>query len=180
MAKMKALQEPKPSVIVQRYQFNLRQQATTELVAEYVAALRKLAKHCNFGDSLNEMLRDRLLCGIANPTVQKHLLAELELTLTKAVTKAQVVELAERDQRKFKQSRTLPRTFTSFHSRQLLRLPQTDHGRLSKTNHLQHFVTAVVVNIISQHVDSRLKFVITVIREATLLKFAKLKWHSQH
>ena len=42
------------------------------------------------------MLRDRLVCGIANPTVQKRWLAEPELTLTKAVTIAQVVELAER------------------------------------------------------------------------------------
>ena len=41
------------------------------------------------------MLRDRLVCGIANPTVQKRWLAELELK-TKAVTIAQVVELAER------------------------------------------------------------------------------------
>ena len=114
MAKMKALQEPKPSVIVQRYQFNLRQQATTELVAEYVAALRKLAKHCNFGDSLSEMLRDRLLCGIANPTVQKHLLAEPELTLTKAVTKAQVVELAERGSKEIQAIKDPPKDIHKF------------------------------------------------------------------
>ena len=96
VAKMKAHREPKPSVIVQRYQFNSRQRATSETVAEYVAALRKLAEHCNFGNALDEMLRDRLVCGIANPTVQKRLLAEPELTLTKAVTIAQAVELAER------------------------------------------------------------------------------------
>ena len=61
VAKMKAHQEPKPSVIGQRYQFNSHQRATTETVAEYVTALRKLAEHCNFGDSLNEMLRDRFV-----------------------------------------------------------------------------------------------------------------------
>ena len=63
----------------------------SETVAEYVAALRKLFKHCNFGDTLDEMLHDRLVCGIANATVQKCLLTEPELTFTKAVTIAQAV-----------------------------------------------------------------------------------------
>ena len=49
---------------------------------EYVAVLRKA---CNFGDSLNKMLRDRLVYGITDTTVQKHLLAEKDLTLDKAV-----------------------------------------------------------------------------------------------
>ena len=82
VAKMKAHREPKPSVIVQRYQFNSRQREKSETVAEYVAALRKLAEHCNFGETLDEMLRDRLVCGIANPAVQKRLLTEPELTFT--------------------------------------------------------------------------------------------------
>ena len=80
---MKAQQKPKPSVIVQHYQFNLCQCATSEAVAEYVTVLRKLAKHCNFGETLDEMLQD---IPHANPAVQKCLLSEPELTLTKAVT----------------------------------------------------------------------------------------------
>ena len=42
------------------------------------------------------MLRDRFVCGIAHPAVQKQLLTESDLTFTKAVTVAQVVELAEK------------------------------------------------------------------------------------
>ena len=42
------------------------------------------------------VLQDRLVCGIANPAVQKHLLTEPEFTFTKAVTIAQAVELAEK------------------------------------------------------------------------------------
>ena len=52
VTKMKAHQEPKPSVIVLRYQFNSRLRATSETVAEYVAALRRLAEHCSFGETL--------------------------------------------------------------------------------------------------------------------------------
>ena len=104
VAKMQAHREPKPSVIVQRYQFNSRQRASSETVAEYVAALRKLAEHCDYGDTLNEMLRDRLVCGIANATVQKRLLTEPELTFTKAVTIAQAVELAEKGSKELQSS----------------------------------------------------------------------------
>ena len=42
------------------------------------------------------MLRDRLVCGITNSTVQKRLLAEKDLTLEKAVSLAQSVEIAEK------------------------------------------------------------------------------------
>ena len=83
-------------MIVQHYQFNSLQYATSETVAEYVAALRKQAEHCNFGDTLNEMLHERLVCGIANTTVQEWLLTEPKLTFTKAMTIAQAVELAEK------------------------------------------------------------------------------------
>ena len=111
---MKAHREPKPSVIVQRYQFNSRQRATSETVAEYVAALRKLAEHCNFGDTLDEMLRDRLVCGIANAAVQKRLLTEPELTFTKAVTIAQAVELAEKGSRELQSVRDPPKDIHKF------------------------------------------------------------------
>ena len=94
--KMKEHREPQPSVIVRRFQFNTRKQQAGETVAEYVAALRKAAEFCDYGDSLSEMLRDRLVCGITDTSVQKRLLAEKDLTLDKAVSLAQSVEIAEK------------------------------------------------------------------------------------
>ena len=39
--------------------------AATESVAAFVTELRALAKHCNYhADSLDSLLRDRLVCGI--------------------------------------------------------------------------------------------------------------------
>ena len=76
--------------------FNSRQRSPSESIAEYVAALRKLTEFCNYGTSLDEMLRDRFVCGFAHPTVQKRLLTEPDLTFTKAVTVAQAVKLAEK------------------------------------------------------------------------------------
>jgi len=67
-------------------------QKAGETFSEYVAILQ----NCNFGNSLNEMLRDRLVCGNANGIVQKSLLAEKELTLDQAISLAQSVEIAEK------------------------------------------------------------------------------------
>ena len=89
--------EPKPSVIVQRFNFNRRTRASGETVAIYVAALRELALHCEFGDRLQEMLRDRLVCGINHRGIQRKLLTEADLTFDRAYALAQSVESSERD-----------------------------------------------------------------------------------
>ena len=44
--------DPKPSSIVQRFKFYNRIRAKGETIATYVAALRALAEHCEFGESL--------------------------------------------------------------------------------------------------------------------------------
>ena len=112
VAKAKERNEPQPSVIVRRFQFNTRRQHAGESIAEYVAVLRKAAEHCSFGNSLSEMLQDRLVCGITDTTVQKCLLAERELTLDKAISLAQSVEIAEKGA---KDLRTLTEITTELH-----------------------------------------------------------------
>ena len=52
---------PKPSEIVQRFKFNTRARQPGESVSTYVSQLRSLAEYCNYGASLNNMLRERLV-----------------------------------------------------------------------------------------------------------------------
>ena len=87
--------EPKESIIMRRFQFNSRLRSLDESVADYVAALQRLAEHCTFSDMLDEMLHDCVVCGINNFAIQKRLLAEAELMLTKAVAVAQATEIAD-------------------------------------------------------------------------------------
>ena len=61
--------EPMPSVIVQRYHFNSRVRKQGETVAVYVAELRQLTQHCEFGTTLNDMLQDRLVCSIQDKRI---------------------------------------------------------------------------------------------------------------
>lgn len=50
-------------------------------MASCVAELRNLSKHCNFGATLEVMIRDRLVCEIMDDKIQRHLLSENELIL---------------------------------------------------------------------------------------------------
>ena len=88
---------PKPSSIVQRFRFNSRIQKEGESVAEFVAQLRQLSEHCQFGDTLNDMLRDRIVCGINDQRIQRRLLAESDLTLAKAMELSLAMESADKD-----------------------------------------------------------------------------------
>ena len=78
---MKNHLNPKPLVIAERFKFHRKCQSESETVAQFLAELRRLAEHCDFGDHLEEALRDRLVCGLRNETTQRRLLAEADLTL---------------------------------------------------------------------------------------------------
>ena len=97
LTKAKAHFAPTPSTIVQRYKFNTRVRQQGETVAAYIAELRALSTHCDYGNMLEDLLRDRLVCGIADLRLQRRLLAEPNLTFSKAVEIAQAAETAEKD-----------------------------------------------------------------------------------
>ena len=88
---------PKPLEIAERFRFYKRNQQEGESVLSYVAELKKLTTHCNFGGSLEETLRDKLVCGLNNQQIQKRLLAEPKLKFSKAVDIAVAMETATRD-----------------------------------------------------------------------------------
>ena len=55
-----------------------------ELIKAYVTHLRDSASHCEYSDSAKELIRDRLVCGIRDNTLQRALLAIAKLTFNKA------------------------------------------------------------------------------------------------
>ena len=94
--------EPKPLIIAERFYFHRRNQNMGESVADYVAELRRLSIKCEFGDFLDEALRDRFVCGLRSETIQKRLLAEHDLTFVRAVEIAQGAEMADRNAKALK------------------------------------------------------------------------------
>lgn len=88
---------PKPIVIAERFRFHNRNQQETETVAQYVAVLKKMSEHCEFGTHLQDALRDRFVCGLKTESTQKRLLTEAALTFQKAVEIAVSMETATRE-----------------------------------------------------------------------------------
>ena len=90
---------PKPSVIMQRFKFNTCSRQQGQSVATFVAELRHLTEHCEFGDSMEDMLRDRLVCGVNDSRIQRRLLSEPSLTFKKTLELARAFESAEKNAR---------------------------------------------------------------------------------
>lgn len=93
---LKARYEEKRLCIAERFRFHTAMQANNETVVEFASRLQKLASTCNFGQVLNDSLRDRFVCGIRNTHIQRTLLAK-EHTWEEALKEAQASELAEKD-----------------------------------------------------------------------------------
>ncbi|KAL2086779.1 hypothetical protein ACEWY4_017838 [Coilia grayii] len=85
---------PPPSPIVQRFHFHNCIQKPDQSIASYLAELRKLSVYCEFGEQLENMLRDRVVCGVRDVNLQRRLLAEPKLTFSMAEEKALAAETA--------------------------------------------------------------------------------------
>ncbi|XP_024921034.1 uncharacterized protein K02A2.6-like [Cynoglossus semilaevis] len=99
---------PKPSVIVQRFKFHSHFRKAGKSVANFVAELRQLSAHCEFGAVLDDMLRDRLVCGINDDAIQRRLLSETSpiLTFKKALEISQGMEMAASNARDIQKGQT--------------------------------------------------------------------------
>ena len=88
---------PRPSSIIQRFKFFNRTRSKEESIATYVAALRALAEYCEYGDSMNILLHNRLVCGMNHEGIQCHLLSEKDLIYDKALEIALAMEAAAKN-----------------------------------------------------------------------------------
>ena len=156
--KLTAHYKPKPLKIAERFRFYKRNQQQGEQVADYVAELRRLAVNCGFGNFIDEVLCDRLVCGIRDEAAQRRLLAEADLNLTKAMNLAQSMERAQKDSRDIQSPRgsnvTLPRegTYSVVPRKQCYRCLGTGHAptdchfksakcnKCHKTGHIAKYV----------------------------------------
>lgn len=64
-------------------------------VDRFITELRQKSKDCEFGPSENDMLRDKLVFSITNPSLKKRLLRENYLSLHRAIEVCRATELAK-------------------------------------------------------------------------------------
>ena len=98
-----------PLIIAERFAFHKRDQLPEEKVNDFLIKLRRLARMCDFGEFLEQALRDRFVCGLANTDLQKRLLTEKNLTLERAIAVATAMETAVLEPQERKETVVPPR-----------------------------------------------------------------------
>lgn len=85
MSKFEDYCMPKKNVVFERYMFHKRVQKEGETFEQFLTDVKKLARTCEFNNMTDEMVRDRIVLGVHEASVQERLLRIEELTLQKAL-----------------------------------------------------------------------------------------------
>ena len=93
----------KKNVIYERVRFNMRKQDEGEQVDAFITALYNLASKCEYGELHDEMIHDRIVVGIANPTLSEKMQLDEGLTLEKAAKLARECESIKQQQPKLRE-----------------------------------------------------------------------------
>ena len=75
--------QPKPLIIAECFKFHKRNQGSSETVTQCLAELQRLADKCEFEGYLDEALCDHFICSLCSEVIQRRLLDEEELCITK-------------------------------------------------------------------------------------------------
>ena len=94
--------DPQPLIIAERFRFYQRFQKTDESLTDFVADFRRLSIKCDFGEFVDQALRDRFVCGVRSEAIQKKLLAEADLTIKRAQEIVQGMESADKNAKDLK------------------------------------------------------------------------------
>lgn len=70
-------------------------QKQDESMESFISDLRIKAKTCHFGDLTDELICDRIVCGIVSDSLRKSLLRDSELTLAKAISTCRIHKMTE-------------------------------------------------------------------------------------
>ena len=101
MQLVQANRNPRPLATVQQFTFNTQAQKDSDMVLQFVA------EHCQFDATLDNMLQDRLVCGIHDVKVPN-------LTFKKAFELSQSTEAVEKNARELSQKPKGP-SFVGYH-----------------------------------------------------------------
>ena len=83
--------------IAERFKIFKHTEGTSEGTADFMAALRRLAKTCNFEQYLETALCDQFVCGLRDKKCQQELLSVQDLTAAVALQKATAAEVVSKE-----------------------------------------------------------------------------------
>ena len=86
------------NIIYERAKFNQREQETGEPVDSFITDLYSLTEHCQFGLLHDEVIRDRIVVGLADQKLSEKLQLDAGLTLEKAINSVRQSESVKSQQ----------------------------------------------------------------------------------
>lgn len=86
---------PRKNETYERFMFFNRHQRDGEPFDHYFTELKKLAKTCNFGTQTDSLIRDRIILGMKDSSLQEKLLRTENLTLADAVRQCRLLEISK-------------------------------------------------------------------------------------
>ncbi|KAJ8406532.1 hypothetical protein AAFF_G00301060 [Aldrovandia affinis] len=100
--------KPAKNTIYERYVFRSCKQEEGESIDNFVTRLRERAATCEYGQLKDEMIRDKIVLGIANESIRRRLLREKGLTLITAIEMCRAAEQTDIRMRAMDMSTTSP------------------------------------------------------------------------
>lgn len=88
----------KKNIVYECTRFNMCKQEANETVDAFVTALFALAEHCNYGTLHDELIRDRIVVGLADTRLSERMQMEKDLDLDKAINMARQSEEIKKQQ----------------------------------------------------------------------------------
>ncbi|XP_055861369.1 uncharacterized protein LOC106067741 [Biomphalaria glabrata] len=129
---------PKSNTVYDRFKFFSRKQKDGETFEQYYTELKNLAKECKFDNLRDELIRDRLVCGIQSDRVKERLLRDVDLTLEKA---ASIIRADEHTQNQMIDMKGLHVDAANKLKKTEDRKPvKTSQGKMAK-NHVTSFIS---------------------------------------
>lgn len=92
---------PKRNLTYERHVFFTCSQIEGQSFDLYLAELRRKSENCEFGTMKDDLIKDRIVCGIRNGALRQRLLREHDLTLTQAIDTCRTAEITEKRLEKF-------------------------------------------------------------------------------
>lgn len=80
------------NVIFERARFNRRSQLAGESAEQFIMELYTLAKNCNYGEMMDEMIQDWLVVGIQDTALSQLMQLDADLSLKKAKIRTRTTE----------------------------------------------------------------------------------------
>uniref|UniRef100_A0A8C5MQE6 Reverse transcriptase/retrotransposon-derived protein RNase H-like domain-containing protein n=1 Tax=Leptobrachium leishanense TaxID=445787 RepID=A0A8C5MQE6_9ANUR len=102
---LEAYFKPAKNIIYERYVFGCCKQEEGESFDKFVTRLREKAATCEYGALKDELIRDKIVLGIASESARRRLLREHDLTLNIAIETCRTAELTDRRLKVMEQDR---------------------------------------------------------------------------